>query len=171
MMMPPDDPRPLPVVATDGAADVRATTSDEVASTTPPGWAWWLLRAFLTVQATDVFLQPVFEGRFLSGDFGMLAAHRTNATFVGVLAISQVPVAILARRVSRLPGAIVTALIALAVATALQIALGFTRILGIHVPLGVAIVGVSGGLAVWAWTHRPAAPRTHKRATAGRERS
>jgi hypothetical protein len=121
----------------------------------PPRWAWWLLRVFLTAQTIDAFLQPVFEGRFLAGDFAMLAVHRTNGTYVGVLAISQIVVAIVAWRVSRVPGAVVAAVVALGVAAGLQIYLGFNRILGIHVPLGVAIIVVSGWLVVWIWTHRP----------------
>lgn len=169
MSLDADDPRPVtaPVREADGADDPRA----EAAPTTPPGWAWWLLRAFLTAQATDVLLQPVFAGRFLSGDFAMLAAHRTNATYVGVLSVGQILVAFLARRVSRLPGAIVTMVVALGAATALQIYLGFSRVLGIHVPLGVAIVGVSGWLAGWMWTHHPAGQPTEKPATSIRERA
>jgi hypothetical protein len=126
--------------------------------TTPPGWAWWVLRAFVTLQALDAFLQPVLEGRFLSGDFAMLALHRTNGTYVGVLSVSQIVVALVAWRVSKLPGRVLAVVIALGAAAGLQIFLGFTRSLGIHVPLGVLIIGCSGGLAFWIWTHRPGDP-------------
>jgi len=120
-----------------------------------PGWAWWVLRIWCTLQAVDVFLQPVFEGRFLSGDYSMLQAHATNAIIVGAVTITQVAVAILAWRVSRLPGRVVAAFAALALAVPIQITLGFSRILGIHVPLGVAIIAVSARLTAWMWTHRP----------------
>jgi H+/Cl- antiporter ClcA len=173
MSLDADGPQPVtpPAVEPDGADDARADTRHVVPRTPPPGWAWWLLRVFLTAQATDAFLQPVLEGRFLSGDFAMLAAHRTNGTYVGVLSLSQILAAVLAWRVSRVPGAIVAAVVALGAATGLQIYLGFNRVLGIHVPLGVAIVGVSGWLAVWMWTHRPGGQPTGKPATSIRARS
>jgi hypothetical protein len=166
MSLDAEDPQPV-TAAAERDGDPRGV----VARTTPPGWAWWLLRAFLTVQATEAFLQPVFEGRFLSGDFAMLAAHRTNATYVGVLAIIQIVVAIVAWRVSLIPGAIVAGVVALAAATTLEIYLGFNRVLGVHVPLGVAIIGVSGWLAVWMWTHRPLGRPMQMRATSIQDRS
>jgi hypothetical protein len=101
----------------------------------------------------------VFAGRFLSGDFAMLSLHRANATYVGVLSVSLPVVAIIAWRVSLVPGRIVLGMAALAPLAALQIVLGFGRTLGIHVPLGVAIIGLSGWLTVWMWTHHPAGRR------------
>src|SRR5437879_1836345 len=44
-------------------------------------WPWILLRVTSVLLAVDAFLQPVLAGRFLSGDFGMLAAHEHNATY------------------------------------------------------------------------------------------
>ena len=129
-----------------------------LASRTRPAWGWWALRLSLTVQAVDAFLQPVFEGRFLSGDFAMLATHRTNGTYVGVVSVSQVVLAIVAWWVSRVPMKVVLTIVALGATAGLQIYLGFHRDLGLHIPLGVALIGVSGWLAVWMWTHRP--PRT-----------
>ncbi|GIH15971.1 hypothetical protein [Rugosimonospora africana] len=125
----------------------------------PTFCAWWLLRLWVTLQALDAFLQPVFEGRFLSGDYAMLSLHRTNATYVGVLSVSLPVVAVVAWRVSQVPGRIVLGMAALAPLAALQIVLGFSRTLGIHVPLGVAILGLSGWLTVWMWTHHPAGKR------------
>jgi hypothetical protein len=41
--------------------------------------------------------------------------------------------------------------LAIVAAIAAQIALGFARLLIVHVPLGVAIVAVSIRLLAWAW--------------------
>jgi hypothetical protein len=130
-------------------------------------WAWWLLRLWVTLQALDAFLQPVFEGRFLSGDFAMLSLHRTNATYVGVLSVGLPVVAVVAWRVCLVPGRVVLGMAALAPLVALQIVLGFSRTLGIHVPLGVAIIGLSGWLTAWMWTHHP---EGHRMATTRRQR-
>jgi hypothetical protein len=121
-------------------------------------WAWWVLRLLVTVQAVDTFLQPVLAGRFLSGDFGMLSLHRQNGTYAGGLSVGVTVVALVAWRVSRVPGRIVFGLVLLGPIAGLQIYLGFTRTLGIHVPLGVALVALSGWLVVWVWTHHPADP-------------
>lgn len=117
--------------------------------------AWWLLRLLVTAQALDAFLQPVLEGRFLSGDFAMLALHRTNGTIVGGLSVSVFVAALLVGRVARVPARIVVGLALLGPIAGLQIFLGFTRVLGIHVPLGVAFVALSWWLLVWLWTHNP----------------
>jgi heme A synthase len=128
----------------------------------PRRWAWWLLRLWVTVETLDAFLQPVFAGRFLSGDFTMLTVHRTNGTYAGVLSVSLVVVAIVAWRVSRVPGRIVLGMVVLGPLAALQIFLGFSRTLGVHVPLGVAMIALSGWLTVWMWTHHPAGRRTRR---------
>ena len=134
---------------------IQADTPSAPANS-PPAWPWWLLRAVFTLQAVDAFLQPVFEGRFLSGDFPMLAAHRTNASVVGVLAFVGVLVAILAWRIGRAPGTTAMVSAGLTTAVVLQVFLGYSRNLGVHIPLGVLIVGLSGVLAWWSWTHGPA---------------
>lgn len=91
----------------------------------------------------------------MSGDFAVLASHRTNGTYVGILSVTQILVGLLAWRISRLPGRIVGLLAVIGIAGVIQIYLGFNRILAIHIPLGVAIIGVSGWVTVWLWTHRP----------------
>jgi hypothetical protein len=136
-----------------------------------PRWAWWLLRLIVTAQAIDAFLQPVFEGRFLSGDFAMLSLHRTNGTYVGVLSMTLLVVALIAWRIVPVPGRVVLGMVALGPVAGLQIFLGFTRTLGIHVPLGVLIIGLSGWLTVWMWTHRPPGRRVADPAGAGQDQS
>jgi uncharacterized membrane protein YozB (DUF420 family) len=41
-----------------------------------------------------------------------------------------------------------------------QIALGFARLLTVHIPLGVAIIVLAVLLTVWAWRPHPPAPGT-----------
>lgn len=132
-------------------------------TTAPPGrrrstrdWPWWLFRVTLCVQALDSLAQAVLAGRFLSGDFAMLAVHEFNATRgVVIVAFAQIVVAVLAWRRSGGPGSLVVLVVLLGLATVGQIVLGFTRVLGLHIPLGVAIIATAGWLAVWVCTHRP----------------
>jgi hypothetical protein len=118
-------------------------------------WTWRVLQTLVTLQTLDALLQPVFAGRFLSGDFGMLGVHRDNATYVGVLSIAVTVAALVAWRVCRVPGRIVLALSLVGPVAAVEIFLGYARTLGIHVPLGAAVVALSGWLAVWVWTRGP----------------
>src|ERR1051326_1134219 len=125
-------------------------------TTGPHGWPWWLFRVTLCVQALDALAQAVLAGRFLSGDFAMLAAHEINATRgVVSVAFTQIVVAVLAWRRSGASGWLVVTVVVVFVATVGQIVLGFTRVLGLHVPLGVSIIATAGWLAVWVCTHRP----------------
>jgi hypothetical protein len=114
------------------------------------------MRTSATTFAILAFLQPVLAGRFLSGDYAVLDSHRTNASVVGLLAIIQIVVALLAWRIGRAPRSILGASAGLAVACALQIALGYARILGLHVPLGVLIVGGAASLLIQVWRAGPA---------------
>jgi len=125
-------------------------------------WVWWVLRTVLTLQALDAFLQPVLAGRFLSGDFAMLALHRQNGTYVGGLCMAVLVLTFITWGLYHVPGRIVAGLATLGPIAGLQIFLGFTRSLGIHIPLGVAFIALSGWLTFWVWTHQPA-PRLSKR--------
>ena len=124
-------------------------------------WPWWLFRVTLCVQALDSLAQAVLAGRFLSGDFAMLTAHELNATRgVVIVAFVQIVVAVLAWRLGGGPGWLVWAVVIVFVATVGQIALGFTRVLGLHVPLGVSIIATVGWLAFWVCTHEPVGRRS-----------
>lgn len=119
-------------------------------------WPWWLLRLLFTGQALATFLQPVFAGRFLAGDFGALDAHRATADLVFGLSIGQLAVVALVWRLGRAPARLMLFAILLAAGIYLQLHAGFSRDLGLHIPLGVLIVGVTGWLLVWVWRAGPA---------------
>lgn len=119
-------------------------------------WPWLVLRGTLCLLAVDVLAQAVLAGRFLSGDFAMLTAHELNATrFAATLSFVLIAVAILAWRAGGGPGWLVLVAVVLSAAIAGQIVLGFSHVLGLHVPLGVTIIGLTGWLAVWVCTHEP----------------
>jgi hypothetical protein len=149
-----EDPRPVPQAAPVLQLSPRAAP--------PPAaraWAWWLMRLLVTVQAVDAFLQPVLAGRFLSGDFAMLTLHRTNGTIVGGVSMGVLVASLIFWRLARPSGWIVLGLALLGPLAGLQILLGFTRVLGIHVPLGVAFITLSAWLVVWLWRNGPDRPR------------
>ena len=140
------------------ASAALGTVSAPPAPRAAPAWPWWLLRLGVTIQVLLGFAQPILAGRFLSGDFSMLALHRTNGSIVGFVTMAQIVTSLLAWRPGRGPLGLFWASLALGAATALQLYAGFNHLLGLHIPLGVAIVGLNGWLASWAWRHGPSAP-------------
>lgn len=111
----------------------------------------WALRAVITLHALDVFAQPVLAGRFLAGDYDTLALHSTNAIIVGIIGYVQIVAAILYWWPAGGAGWPVLAAFGVSAAETVQIILGFERVVGVHVPLGVAIISTMVVLLVWVW--------------------
>ena len=103
-------------------------------------WTYWPYRLVVTVATVLLVDQPIYAGQFLSGSFSALHTHRENATAAGiavlVAAVAAVPI--------RWPGSgplwPLLASLGLFVLIGGQIAIGFLRLLAIHIPLGVAII-------------------------------
>ena len=102
-------------------------------------------------QAVVIFDQAVFAGQFLSGEFDALARHRQNATNAGLATIAMVVAAILLRWPGRGPSWPIFACAGLFGLIALQIAMGYARVLTLHVPLGVSIITASLFVLVKLW--------------------
>jgi hypothetical protein len=129
-------------------------------------WVHLLFRTVVTVEAVLALGQAVLAGRFLSGHYDALALHAANARATAITAIVQTGAAILVWRPGRGPAWPVFASAALFGAEAAQIALGYARVLTVHVPLGVSIIASVGLLLVWAWRpvpHRVVEPGTVNR--------
>ncbi|TMR96609.1 hypothetical protein [Nonomuraea basaltis] len=109
----------------------------------------------MSVATVLLFDQAVFAGQFLSGTFGALHTHRENATYAGIAVLIAGGTAILLRWPGRGPLWPALACLGLFGLIALQIVLGFARMLTVHIPLGSAIILLAVLLAVQAW-RRPA---------------
>ncbi|HEY0693219.1 MAG TPA: hypothetical protein VGD71_29770 [Kribbella sp.] len=121
----------------------------------PSGWVRWPFRVVMSVAGVLLFDQAVFAGQFLSGTFGALHTHRENATFAGISVALTSVAAIPIRWPGRGPLWPVFACFGLFGLVAVQIALGFGRVLAIHIPLGVSIIVLAGWLVYWAWRPEP----------------
>lgn len=122
-------------------------------SRSPQAWPRWVLRIASLVAVIMLFDQAIFAGQFLSGVYPMLQLHRDNATYAGVAVLITTAAAVLARWPGRGPWWPILAWLGLFGLIALQIALGFTGELAIHIPLGTAIILIAAALTVWAWRH------------------
>jgi hypothetical protein len=113
-----------------------------------------VVTAFLVM----VLAQPVLAGLFLTGDVDAIGVHGVIGSALAAVGMGLVAVTLLyVLRRGRLWVLPVAAL--MFVATGLQIGLGYSRALQVHVPLGVAIVTAAALLAVWAWSPSAARPR------------
>lgn len=119
-------------------------------------WAYWPFRLVVTAATVLLVDQPVYAGQFLSGTFSALHTHRENATAAGIAVLVAALAAVPIRRPGRGPLWPVFACLGLFALIGGQIALGFLRLLTIHIPLGVTIIALAVLLTVWAWRpHRP----------------
>lgn len=116
-----------------------------------PRWPLWVFRGTATLAAIMLFDQAVFAGQFLAGTYDALLVHRESATFAGISVVVSAIGAALLRWPGRGPWWPIAACLGLFGLIALQIIIGFARILTLHVPLGVMISILATELAVWAW--------------------
>lgn len=117
-------------------------------------WPRRTYRATSTLAAVMLFDQAIFAGQFLAGQYNSLLVHRENATYAGIAVLVAGVGALLYRLFGGGPWWPSVAYLGLFGLVAGQIVLGFTRLLAVHVPLGVLIIGLAATLTVCAWRTR-----------------
>ena len=118
----------------------------------------------LGLLAVAVFAQAVLAGLFLDGGDTWRGWHALNGMLVlPLLALIQVVLAVLVWRRGHGPGWLAIASVGLLVALLVQSMLGMTSQVAAHVPLGVAIYGLTGTLLVRTRALTRPAPRPHDR--------
>jgi hypothetical protein len=119
------------------------------------GPAVGVFRVVTVLHAALTVVQAVAAGGILQASTAGLVVHQAGAGLLWLVALAQVPVAVLAWRPGRLPAWPIAVSAGLVVAETAQVAVGATGVLAVHVPLGVAIVGTAVVLAVWSLRARP----------------
>lgn len=115
----------------------------------------WSLRLTATAHLAGVLGQAALAGLFVTGDVDMLAWHRNNAGVTHALLYAQLVAAVLLWRPGRGPAWPAGATAALVAAETVQVAVGQSRQLSWHMPLGMAIFGASALLTAWTWRRAP----------------
>lgn len=118
-----------------------------------PGVTWTraVFKAVVTCEALLAFMQPILIGGFLQGHYPLLALHRYDASLVLLAALLMTIAAIPQWRVTGGPAWPIFASAGLFAVIVVQVILGRTRILAVHVPLGVSIITADVLLLIWAW--------------------
>lgn len=112
----------------------------------------WTLRVVVTAAAVTYLFQAVSAGQFLDGDYAFLRLHQAGTTIADVLMFIALVSAAGLKWIARGPLApFLITLVAMVVSQG-QAATGAARIIWLHVPLGVALIGLVWALAWGAWT-------------------
>jgi hypothetical protein len=132
---------------------------DRPAATAPQPMLVRPLHLLLRLLAVLVFAQPVFAGLFLDGFEGWRDWHEVNAVVILGLTLVAAVLGILVWRPGRGSGRVALAATVLFVATFFQTGFGETGQAAVHVPLGVAILGLIGNLLAGTRQRPPSAGR------------
>lgn len=115
------------------------------------------LRLVAGVHAVAICLQPVFAGIYLNGSGAAMRMHEPIGLALTFTSLFQLLIAtIWWRSGGRLLAPAATLLIMLG--EGIQVAMGYTRQLAIHIPLGIALVAGAVAFAVWTTHQRVAVP-------------
>ncbi|MFG2648496.1 hypothetical protein [Streptomyces sp. NPDC048436] len=111
-----------------------------------------VLRVSAALLVIDTLVQAALAGLFITGDVRLLDWHAANAQVLSLLAFVATAAAGLVWRPGRGPVGPFLLGAGLLVLIGVQQALGESRLLGGHVPLGMAIFGLVAALTYWAFT-------------------
>lgn len=104
----------------------------------------------------QVFLQAALAGGFITGDVGLLGLHSANGILLVLTTTALLPATILLVRPGRGPWWPIAFSIVLWWLVAVQVGFGFARQVGLHIPLGVAIMSLISGFTWWSLLPRKA---------------
>ena len=131
------------------------TTVDQILPVAPSSsgqrWPWWLLRVVTVLATLSAFTQAVLAGGVVAGRIEALPLHSANGLLLALGNVVLLVALVLAWRPGGGPAWTVFAGLLLAFATMVQLGLGFSRSLAIHVPLGTTVIIAVFLLLVWAW--------------------
>ncbi|GAB3740861.1 hypothetical protein [Microlunatus parietis] len=124
-----------------------------------------LLRVFAVLHVIFAIMQPITIGQYLSGSYGMLAQH---SIFGHLLSAASFLLGVTAIMYAVAGGRVWIAAVAapLWLVENVQVGMGYARLLGVHVPLGVGLVTLAVVLAIGVFLpsagrdRRPRAART-----------
>ena len=111
----------------------------------------WLFRLLTIPQAALFALQPISIGSFLQGSWAAFDLHSITGGLLVLPTMLTAAVGLALAVLARAPWVAVGS-IALGILTTAQVAVGHTRLLVVHIQLGVLLVALALCLAIWPWT-------------------
>lgn len=122
-----------------------------------PHWPLVILRGTAALTALFALAQPVLAGGFLQGIYPLLDAHMMAAMILSTAVLLSVMAALLVWRLGGGPSVFALQYTILLVLCVAQISLGFSRVLILHIPLGVGIFVMAEKFVTDVFRHKPGA--------------
>lgn len=122
-----------------------------------------VLRALSVIILLQVLTQAALAGGFITGNVNLLGLHSANGITLVLTAGALLPAAIFLLRPGRGPWWPIVFSIVFWWLIALQVGFGFTRQVGLHIPIGVAIMSLISGFAWWTGSYRGTGDRARNR--------
>ena len=116
----------------------------------------------LGIHAALAFNQAILAGMYLSGSLDAMQIHGIIGSSLVVVTMLQGVASLLFLYPGRGPWWPLVAAVVLFLVEGLQIGMGYARTLGLHVPLGVAIIVAVIGMFVWSLRWKPKPPRARR---------
>lgn len=113
--------------------------------------ALWVFRLVALPQAILFVMQPISIGSFLQGTWEALDLHLIAGGILVLVTWVTGACGLVLAALARRPWLAVGSC-ALGILTTAQVAVGSTRLLVVHVPLGVALVALALWMCAWSWT-------------------
>jgi hypothetical protein len=120
----------------------------------PASWPIGVFRGLSFLVLLQVLLQAALAGGFITGQVSLLGLHSANGITLFVTTGLLVVGSILVVRPGRGPWWPIVFTTALWFLIAVQDWFGFARLIGLHIPIGVALMGLISGLAWWSCAYR-----------------
>ncbi|MEU6549839.1 hypothetical protein ABZ915_06040 [Streptomyces sp. NPDC046915] len=134
-----------------------------------PRWPLVTLRVTAVLVALLALAQPFLAGGFLQGIYPLLDAHMMAAMILSTGVLLSVIAALLVWRLGGGPSVIALRYTILFVLCVAQISLGFSRVLILHIPLGVGVFVMAEKFATDVFRLKPGAEPAAAAATESAE--
>lgn len=117
----------------------------------------WILVVVLGIHAALAYTQSILAGAYLSGSLDAMAVHGAIGSALTAFTMLQGVACLLFWFPGRGPWWPLLATVLLFFVEGLQVGMGYARTLGLHIPLGVALIMVITAMFVWSLVWRPTA--------------
>jgi hypothetical protein len=121
-----------------------------------PRWPIVIVRVVSVLVLLQVLVQAALAGGFITGDVGLLDLHSANGVLLVLTTAALLPATVLLLRPGRGPWWPIAFSVALWWLVAVQVGFGFARQVGLHIPLGVAIMSLISVFTGWSVLYRGA---------------
>jgi hypothetical protein len=125
-----------------------------------------MVRVLAVLIVLQVVTQAALAGGFITGRLSMLGLHSANGIFLVLTTTALLPATIFLVRPGRGPRWPIIFSVVLWWLVAVQVGFGFARLVGLHIPIGVTIMGLTSGFMWWAFLYRGGERTTRRTAVA-----